>query len=181
MENLETPIARQLPLPPENWIRKTKHGKTKMTEEKKNVYVRAWVDVKNGTKTIYGAAKSYNLTFSTLWSWCQRENITEVQPTPGRPSFLNKDLEKKIESFVLESQRTGFPVTSSQVIDQARAYNFEHDIVEGWIPGPKWCYGFMKRHNISFRTAESISSKGFNISEMEIRQWFGNVIVFCLF
>lgn len=73
---------------------------------------------------------------------------------------------------------SGFPVTPSQVIDEARKYNIEHGIVDGWLPGKKWCYGFMKRQNISFRCADNVSSKGFNISETEIRLWFGNVIVF---
>lgn len=75
----------------------------------------------------------------------------------------------------------GFPVTSSQVMSEAAKYNGEHDIVNGWLPGKKWCYGFMRRQNISFRCADAISSKGFNISEVEIRQWFGNVIVFYFF
>lgn len=108
MENYETPNTPQLPQPPRSWIRKTKkNGKTKMSDEKKKLYVRAWTEVKSGRKTIYSAAKDYNLTFSTLWSWCQRDDIIEVQPTPGRPSFLGRDLEKQIENFVIHSQRTG--------------------------------------------------------------------------
>lgn len=107
MENL--PNTPELPQPPESWLKKTKkHSKTKMSDDKKMLYVHAWKEVKSGRKTIYSAAKENNLTFSTLWSWCQRDNIAEVQPSPGRPAFLGSVLEKKLENFVTQSQRTGF-------------------------------------------------------------------------
>lgn len=106
MDNIELTNTSQLPLPPNNWIQTAKHT-TKISDERKCLYIKAWNDVKEGRKTMYRAAKDYDLTFSTLWSWCQRDDINEEQPVSGRPSIFSQFLEKKMENFVIESARTG--------------------------------------------------------------------------
>lgn len=106
MDITEPTDTSQLPLPPNDWIQSAKHT-TKISDEKKCLYIKAWNEVKEGKKTMYRAAKDYNLTFSTLWSWCQRDNINEEPPVTGRPCFFGQSLEKKIEKFAIEAGRTG--------------------------------------------------------------------------
>lgn len=80
---------------------------TKLTEEKKENYKKAWIAVKEKNMTIYGAAKQYKVSISTLWKWCQRENIVEEIPIVGRPCFFGSSIENQLKEWIFEAARTG--------------------------------------------------------------------------
>lgn len=67
----------------------------------------------------------------------------------------------------------GFPITPAILIAEANSYNEHHGIVDGWTPGPKWYYGFIKRNNeISLRTPQYMPAKKRKITEEQLREWF---------
>lgn len=79
---------------------------TKLSEDRKQKYKSAWIDVKEGKMTIYKAAKEHNLSATTLWKWCQRDDIEECIPSVGRPCFLGPNLEMQLEKWIIEAART---------------------------------------------------------------------------
>lgn len=80
---------------------------TKLSDEKKECYKNAWIAVKEGKMTIYGASKQYDVSIKTLWNWCQRDNILEDTPSVGRPCFFGQNLENKLKQWIFEAARTG--------------------------------------------------------------------------
>lgn len=74
----------------------------------------------------------------------------------------------------------GFPITAAILIAEASKYNEEREIVDGWVPGKKWYYGFLKRHNdISLRTPQYLPVKKTSTTEEQLRNWYSNVCCDC--
>lgn len=79
-------------------------------------------------------------------------------------------------SIIRIRDHTGFPIIPAALIAEARKYNEEKQIMNGWTPGIKWYYGFMNRHkSLSLRTPQYIPVKKFNVKEEQIREWFTKV------
>lgn len=71
---------------------------------------------------------------------------------------------------------SGFPVTPSKLMLEARKYNVEQKIQNAWIPGYKWYTGFLKRHkHVSLRTPQQISRQKRNTTKEQLEQWFKDV------
>lgn len=108
MENPPVPaslsLSSRIPL---SVNQKRQRPSTKLSDEKKNVYKAAWVVVKEGRLNVYKAAKKYNLSHSTLWQWCQKNDIDDSIPTVGRPCFLGNQLEEKLKKWIFEAASTG--------------------------------------------------------------------------
>lgn len=107
-EPVSPPFPPPLPPPPAVFriVRQSSQKTTSLSEEKKELYKKAWEEVKEGTITIYGAAKNYGLSKSTLRKWCLRDELDEL-PTVGRPCYLGTALESVLKEWVLESHRLG--------------------------------------------------------------------------
>lgn len=59
---------------------------------------------------------------------------------------------------------------------EAKKYNAQKQIVNGWIPGYHWYRGFRKRHpNISLRMAETENRSKRNITKLQLTEWFEGV------
>lgn len=172
-----------------------RRASTKLSDSQKEKYKLAWIEVKEGRLNVYQAAKKYELSQPTLYNWCKRDDIIESTPKSGRPCYLGS-LEHKIENWILEAAATGdfiiplfryleytkirdyvgFPMTPAALIAEARKYNEENQIMNGWTPGTKWYYGFMNRHkSLSLRTPQYMPIKKFNVKEEQIREWFTKV------
>lgn len=87
-------------------IKPPRHS-TKLSEQQKQNLKNAWIAVKEGSMSMYKAAKEYNVPKSTLWHWSQRPDIDEIVPTVGRPCFLGLSLENKLKNWILEAAQTG--------------------------------------------------------------------------
>lgn len=67
-------------------------------------------------------------------------------------------------------------MTASKLILEAKKYNIENGVVDGWIPGYKWYKGYLNRHpQVSLRTPQSISRQKRGINETQLRKWFKDV------
>lgn len=168
---------------------------TKLTKERKEIYKKAWIEVKEKRLTVHTAAKLYGLSKTTLTKWCRLDDLDDCVPHVGRPCYLGGQLEKVLEKFAVESAQLGnsklfkdflfslqnrsfclgFPITPAKLIAEARSYNTKHGINDGWQPGYKWYKGFIRRQSISLRTPQSLSREKRNIKEPDIRLWFDEV------
>lgn len=84
-----------------------RNNSTKLSQEKCERLKKAWIDVKQNSMTLYGASKKYDVPVSTLWDWCQRNDIVDKTPTVGRPCFLGTALEDQLKNWIFEAARTG--------------------------------------------------------------------------
>lgn len=70
----------------------------------------------------------------------------------------------------------GFPITQDVLRLEAKKFNTANAVVDGWSPGKKWYYGFLKRHSdVSIRTPQYISAKKRDITASNIRAWYTSV------
>lgn len=100
------PLPPPLPSPPEVFQVSRQRRTTNISAEKREIYKKAWQEVKDGSITIYAAAKLYKLSKTTLRNWCLKGDIEDIVGV-GRPCYFGSDLETKLESWVLESSRLG--------------------------------------------------------------------------
>lgn len=77
-----------------------RRASTKLSENQKEKYKLAWIDVKEGRLNVYQAAKKYEVSQPTLHNWCKRDDIIESTPKSGRPCYLGS-LEDQIENWIL--------------------------------------------------------------------------------
>lgn len=105
MENPPTPPP--IPQDPAVFARPRQRPSTKLSNEKKERYKKAWIDVKEGRFNVYQAAKHYDLKQPTLWHWCQRTNVDGATPSVGRPCFLGSKLENNLKKWILEASSSG--------------------------------------------------------------------------
>lgn len=104
MNKTSKSTAQKIPLvKSKSRIRKS----TKLTNDKKELYKLAWNDVKEGRSNIYQAAKRYDINQSTLWYWCQRDDVDHSAPSVGRPCYLGKHLEEKMKNWMFEAAKSG--------------------------------------------------------------------------
>lgn len=83
-----------------------KKRSTRISKNVKELYKKAWAEVKEKSMSIYKASKQYGLNKSTLRNWCAKDNL-DIIPQVGRPCFFGSILEQKLEKWILESAASG--------------------------------------------------------------------------
>ncbi|KAI4463187.1 thap-type zinc finger superfamily [Holotrichia oblita] len=94
----------------------------------------------------------------------------------GAKSVLTLEEEKKLETWILNMAKLGFPVHTDDVLNVVskviKETNRQTPFVEN-RPGKKWVNLFLKRHpDVKKRNTEIISKSRAAVSEEGIRNWF---------
>lgn len=102
----ETPLQQEIVVRVE--VSKGKRNiSTKLSQEKSERLKNAWIAVKQHSMSLYAAGRKYDVPISTLWDWCQRDDIIDKTPVVGRPCYLGTALEDKLKDWVFEAAQTG--------------------------------------------------------------------------
>lgn len=145
-----------------NYIRKTQKGAglAYLNEDLE----KAVNDVKNGNKTIRGAAMFYNIPRSTVK---HRLNGTRgkghISQGPsgggGVTSYLSAADEEELANAIKVMEKSGFGLTSEEVLDIVQCYivlNKLETRFKNQRPGPDWFLSFRKRNHLSIKLPQSI-------------------------
>ena len=129
-----------------------------------------------GKKSIYAAAKEYNVPRTTL---SQRvRGKVDLEASAGRPKALSTDEENSLVNYIKYMHTIRFPVDRSQVIGIAWAIDLKRDVNDRVFketgPSLKWWRGFKKRHNdLKLCKTESIDrGRHDNATEEIVEQYF---------
>lgn len=81
-----------------------------------------------------------------------------------------------MDSFGKNYISIGFPITPSLLMAEAKKFNDNYNISNGWIPVSKWYYGFLERHkDLSLRTPQYMPARKCTTTEAQLREWFSKV------
>lgn len=125
--------------------------------------------------SINKASQEYNIPKGTLVNRLHGQGSVDERRMGPSP-VLSAEEENKLEKWILDKARFGFPMHENEVKDVVQRV-----IVEGKRPNPftdnrpgkKWLELFLKRKPaIGKRNAEIISKARASVTETEIRQWF---------
>lgn len=136
---------------------------------------RAIIEIKNGGKKKTVAAK-FGIPRSTL-QFRLSDKFKKIRKGPN--TYLTTEEEAKLEQWILECERKGFPRRKIDI--QTSVKNF----LDGALrpnpfkentPGNRWYNAFLKRHPILVqRTSEAVTSSSSNVSEDNIKKWFKEI------
>lgn len=148
---------------PRKYIRKTQRGADgeRYTAQ---ALKRAINDVKSGSKTIKGAATTYNIPRTTL-----RHNLAGTRGVKGLTAkggsgggcklALDKNDEESLVVCLKTMERWGFGLTREEVLDIVQMYVTNNNIktrFKNGRPGEDWYLSFSKRHNLSIKKPQGV-------------------------
>ncbi|XP_058450305.1 LOW QUALITY PROTEIN: tigger transposable element-derived protein 6-like [Malaya genurostris] len=98
----------------------------------------------------------------------------------GPPTALRSEQETELVNWILKMARKGFPVTKYRLINSVMNY-LEHNpnmnVFKNGKPSSAWFNSFMSRHKVlSIRKPESVTKASANVTELDIRNWFKEVL-----
>lgn len=121
-------------------------------------------DVKNGNKTIRGAAVFYNIPRSTVKHrvlGTRGKGFTSIDGKGGGgvKSFLSAAEEEEIVNCLKVMDKNGFGLSRHEVLDLVQLYIRQNNIscrFKDQRPGVDWFIAFRIRHGLSIKKAQSI-------------------------
>lgn len=137
----------------------------------------ALTKIRNGMK-ILQASKLYNIPRTTLRNKLQGR-APETSGRVGPECVLGNKIEQKLEDWILETCRMGFPVDKDcltfsvkQLVEAEKLPNPFHKNV----PGRKWFDGFVRRHpRVAHKKSEHLCKARAILTERRIRLWFSDI------
>lgn len=145
-------------------------SKTKKTMQYAAEDLKKALDAIDGGMPILKASKIFNIPRTTLTY--KHKGIYPKQCRKGPPTNLTPGEEKSLVKWLDHIGDCGFPATKTQLLDSVEMLMKEFNRPNNFInnrPGNKWYSCFMNRHpELSVRMSQ-------NISEANIRNWFGEI------
>ncbi|CAK1589093.1 unnamed protein product [Parnassius mnemosyne] len=151
---------------------------TKILQYDEEVMTKALDDVMRGVP-VYAVAKKYKIPRSTLRS--KVKGINPISRKMGARTAFTADEELKIEEWVLELARKGFPVSKGTFLIslQRLAAQLGKDIFRDRVPSKKWYGSFMSRHpRISNRVAQNLTKSRSSITNEQLDGWKNDVYTY---
>lgn len=131
----------------------------------------------DGGKTYREVSAEYGIPTTTLHS--KARGASSMDARKGPDTVLSNFEEKKIVSWVLKNGKAGSPVTKNLLKDSVKMLLDETGRKSPFTnnrPGRKWLTAFLTRNpELSFRTAQNLSSTRALVGEAEVRDWFTKV------
>ncbi|KAG5879968.1 hypothetical protein JTB14_036180 [Gonioctena quinquepunctata] len=125
------------------------------------------------------AAIKYGIPRSTL-QFRLSDKFTKIEHGPR--TYLTRDEENILESWILESHRKGFPKRKDDIQASVKSFLDNHPRSTPFkdnLPGEHWYQCFLQRHEkLSNRIPEAVTNASGNISESDIRKWFKNIEIY---
>lgn len=122
------------------------------------------------------ASKTFNVPRSTIQF---RLSDKFVKSRPGPNTVLTEEEEDILVKWIKENTRKGFPRRWDDLRASVKEYlekNNRSNPFRDNTPGPGWLELFLKRHpEITFRTAEGVTSASANVAEKDIKSWFRQI------
>ena len=129
-------------------------------------------DVRKGRKTLRKASEAYNIPLATL----SRKTRNLQFLCAGGQKRLSDDCEKMIVSALGILAKWKIPLTAFEtrllVKNYLDALPLAADIFFENMPGRDWLRGFMRRHNLTKRKADKISSSRGRLSDETLNLYF---------
>lgn len=151
-----------------------KYCRFRYTEE---ALAKALQDIKDGSETLNGASKKYDIPKSTL-----HNKLTQKTPNirkMGPQTVLNELEENRIEQWITAKAMLGFPMHPSEIKDAVQKILTETSRPNPFKenrPGEKWLKLFLQRHpDVGKRNTEIISKSRAAVTESAIRGWFSEM------
>ncbi|XP_045762976.1 uncharacterized protein LOC123865787 [Maniola jurtina] len=123
----------------------------------------------------YEAQKRFGIPRSTLLDKLKKKHEKAV----GCPTRLTTQEENQLIKALVAAADYGCPLTLLDL--RLMVHNYleknNRDIFNGKLPGPKWAYGFLKRHRhqLSLRVTANIKKTRAEKSCEELREYFDNL------
>lgn len=141
------------------YTRKTERGKS-YTDDEMNLAID---DVKNGRKTLRGAAKAYNIPRSTLLHRVQGTRGKGCCSKNGSGGGGKRQLAPEHEAELVKSLKTmekwGFALTRKEILEIVQVFIQKNNIVTNFKndkPGEEWFLGFKKRNKFSIKKPQHV-------------------------
>lgn len=122
-------------------------------------------DVKNGNKTVRGAALFYNIPRSTVqhhFFGTRGKGHVSQGPNSGGggvTSYLSAADEEELANAIKVMEKNGFGLTGEEVLDIVQCYIVQNKLetrFKNQRPGPDWFISFRKRNRLSIKLPQSI-------------------------
>lgn len=144
--------------------------------------LKALEEIKNKTKSIYSAAKSYGIPRTTIQYRLSDEY--KHRGTRGPHTVFAAEEEEQIVSWLRDKESKGHPITISSLQFKVKSFLKAHPRTTPFVddlPGKTWIRLFLRRHpELSLRTPESVTLASSRVSEKDIRLWFSRVYSYLL-
>ncbi|KAJ8909255.1 hypothetical protein NQ315_010869 [Exocentrus adspersus] len=97
----------------------------------------------------------------------------------GRDSYLTKNEENLLGTWVVNMARAGFPIGKTQLLDSVQHIMVElkrENPFKNNRPGKSWYSSFLKRNkNISVRTPQNLTASRASVTKSQLNNWFSEV------
>lgn len=157
---------------------KKKKGKNNVAAKRLFQYseqqmVLAVAEIKNNNISVRDAAKKFNVPKTTLNN--KARGLFSLTRKMGPKTFLEPSIENKIVKCLFTLAEAGFPLTKAQQESQQ-----ENNPFKNGRPGDTWFKLFCARHPaLATRVAQNISKSRAQVTEENLREWFGRIRQFC--
>lgn len=122
------------------------------------------------------AARRFNIPRATLQF---RRSNKFVKTTLGPSPILTSDEEIILVNWITENHKRGFPRRKEDIQESVKEYLDKNPRDNPFVnnrPGEVWYKAFLRRNpHISERTGEAVTAASGNLSEQDIRKWFGGI------
>lgn len=121
------------------------------------------------------ASKTFKIPRSTLINKVLGRHVND----PGGQRVLSDDEEKTLTSTLASVANWGFPLTKDDIRSVVKKYLDRKGVTvfrfKDNYPGPDFVENFIKRNNLSVRTASNITTSRAKVSAEDVRKFFDNV------
>lgn len=140
----------------------------------------ALLEIRNKSLTLTGASTKYGVSKRTLHNKIQ-DKVPGIRKM-GPRTILSAEEESKLEKWIINKAKVGFPMHSEMVKAAIRSVLKEDGRKNPFVddrPEKKWLSLFLKRKlKIIKRNTEVISQARAAVTEEKIQTWFAEVIKF---
>lgn len=137
-------------------------------------------DIENALKAVReglslrGAAKKYNIPFTTLQS--KHSGKYPVKTRSGPSPIFTEEEEQELVNYILRLSQQGFPITKDQLLDTVQDLVTKLEKKTPFVnnrPSRHWYEAFLRRNDeLKEKMSQNLTKRRSNVNESDIRNWF---------